>query len=65
MINLMKEYKEITAEMLLFKLYDVMCRLEEQENMKANSNDFINSLSTNAKKEWARRMSYGSDELEM
>ena len=64
-IKLMKEYKEITAEMLLFKLYEVMSKLEEQEDMRANSNDFINSLSTNAKKEWARRMSYGSDELEM
>lgn len=64
-IKLMKEYKEITAEMMLFKLYEVMSKLEEQENMRANSNDYINSLSTNAKKEWARRMSYGSDELEM
>lgn len=64
-IKLMKEYKEITAEMLLFKLYEVMSKLEEQENMRANSNEFLNSLSTNAKKEWARRMSYGSDELEM
>ena len=65
LIKLMKEYKEITAEMLLFKLYEVMSRLEEQESIKANSTDFINSLSTNAKKEWARRMSYGGDELEM
>ena len=64
-IKLMKEYKEITAEMLLFNLYEVMSKLEEQEDMRANSNDFINSLSTNARKEWARRMSYGSDELEM
>jgi len=64
-IKLMKEYKEITAEMMLFKLYEVMSKLEEQENMRANSNDYINLLSTNAKKEWARRMSYGSDELEM
>jgi len=64
-IKLMKEYKEITAEMMLFKLYEVISKLEEQENMRANSNDYINLLSTNAKKEWARRMSYGSDELEM
>lgn len=63
-LKLMKEYKEITAETLLFKLYEVMSKLEEQENMRANSNDFINSLSINAKKEWARRMSYGSDEIE-
>ena len=42
-----------------------MSKLEEQEDVRANSNDFINSLSTNARKEWARRMSYGSDELEM
>lgn len=63
-IKLMKEYKQITAEMLLFKLYEVMSRLEEQENARASSEDFINSLSTNARKEWARRMSYGSDELE-
>ena len=65
LIKLIKEYKEITAEMLLFKLYEVMSKLEEQENMRANSNDFINSLSTNAKKEWARKMSYSSDELEL
>lgn len=64
-IKLMKEYKEITAEMLLFNLYEVMSKLEEQEDVRANSNDFINSLSTNARKEWVRRMSYGSDELEM
>ena len=64
-IKLMKEYKEITAEVLLFKLYEVMSKLEEQESMRANSDEFINSLSTNAKKEWARKMSYGSDELEM
>ncbi len=60
-IKLMKEYKEITAEMLLFSLYEVMSKLEEQENMRANSNDFINSLSINARKEWARKMSYGGD----
>lgn len=65
LIKLIKEYKEITTEMLLFKLYEVMSKLEEQENIRANSNDFINSLSANAKKEWARKMSYGSDELEM
>lgn len=64
-IKLMKEYKEITAEVLLFKLYEVMSKLEEQESMRANSDEFINSLSTNAKKEWARKMSYDSDELEM
>ena len=63
-IKLMKEYKQVTAEMLLFKLYEVMSRLEEQENARASSEDFINSLSTNARKEWARKMSYGSDELE-
>ena len=34
---------------------------EEQEDARANSNDYINSLSSNAKKEWARKMSYGSD----
>lgn len=63
-IKLMKEYKQVTAEMLLFKLYEVMSRLEEQENARASSEDFIKSLSTNARKEWARKMSYGSDELE-
>ena len=26
--------------------------------------EYINSLSTNAKKEWARKMSYGSEDLE-
>ncbi len=61
MIKLMREYKEVTAEMLLFSLYEVMSKLEEQENMRANSEDYLNSLSTNAKKEWARRMSYGGD----
>ncbi|MGN1299620.1 MAG: hypothetical protein ACI4UE_06545 [Candidatus Scatovivens sp.] len=65
LIKLMREYKEITAEMLLFNLYEVMSRLEEQENIRANSTDYINSLSTNAKKEWARRMSYGGQEIEM
>lgn len=64
LIKMMKEYKEITAEMLLFNLYAIMSRLEEQENSRANSQDYINSLSTNAKKEWARRMSYGSEDLE-
>lgn len=61
LIKMMKEYKEITAEMLLFNLYEIISRLEEQEDVRANSQDYINSLSTNAKKEWARRMSYGSD----
>ena len=64
LIKMMKEYKEITAEMLLFNLYAIMSRLEEQENSRANSQDYINSLSTNAKKEWARRMSYGSEDLD-
>lgn len=50
LIKMMKEYKEITAEMLLFNLYAIMSRLEEQENSRANSQDYINSLSTNAKK---------------
>lgn len=65
LIKMMKEYKEITAEMLLFNLYQIMSRLEEQENTMASSEDYINSLSTNAKKEWARKMSYGSDEIEL
>jgi len=60
-IRLMKEYKEITAETLLFSLYQIMSKLEEQEEARANSKDYINSLSSNAKKEWARKMSYGSD----
>lgn len=64
LIKMMKEYKEISAEMLLFNLYAIMSRLEEQENSRANSQDYINSLSTNAKKEWARKMSYGSEDLE-
>lgn len=64
LIKMMKEYKEISAEMLLFDLYAIMSRLEEQENSRANSQDYINSLSTNAKKEWARKMSYGSEDLE-
>jgi len=61
LLNMMKEYKEITAEMLLFNLYEVISKLEEQETAMANSQDYINSLSTNAKKEWARKMSYGGD----
>ena len=61
LVKMMKEYKEITAEMLLFSLYDVISRLEEQESIRANSPEYIKSLSTNAKKEWARKMSYGSD----
>lgn len=65
LINLMKEYKEVSAEMILFSLYGVMSRLEEQENARANSQEYINSLSTNAKKEWARRMGYSSEEMEM
>lgn len=65
LVKMMKEYKEITAEMLLFNLYQIMSRLEEQENVMANSEDYINSLSTNAKKEWARKISYGSDEIEL
>lgn len=64
LIKMMKEYKEISAEMLLFNLYAIMSMLEEQENSRANSQDYINSLSTNAKKEWARKMSYGSEDLE-
>lgn len=65
LIKMMKEYKEITAEMLLLNLYGIISKLEEQENARANSQEYINSLSTNAKKEWARRMSYGSrDDLE-
>jgi len=65
LIKLMKEYKEITAETILFKLYEIMSKLEEQESSRASSEEFINSLSTNAKKEWARKMSYGSEEFEM
>lgn len=64
LIKMMKEYKEITAEMLLFDLYAVISRLEEQENARANSQEYINSLSINARKEWARRMSYGGSDLE-
>ena len=61
LLKMMKEYKEITAETLLFNLYDVVSRLEEQENIRANSQEYIKSLSTNAKNEWIRKMSYGSD----
>lgn len=64
LIKMMKEYKEITAEMLLFDLYAVISRLEEQENARVNSQEYINSLSINARKEWARRMSYGGSDLE-
>ena len=48
LIKLMKEYKEITAETILFKLYEIMSKLEEQESSRASSEEFINSLPTNA-----------------
>ena len=38
-----------------------MSRLESQEQARANSEEYINSLSDNARKEWARRMSYGGE----
>ena len=64
LIKMMKEYKEITAEMLLFNLYEVISKLEEQEGSRLDSQDYLNSLSTNAKKEWLRKMSYGGDEIQ-
>jgi len=65
LLHLMKEYREVSAEMILFSLYGVMSRLEEQANARADSKEYMNSLSANAKKEWARRLSYSSEEMEM
>lgn len=61
LIQLMKEYREIKAETIIFNLFDILSRLENQEEARANSEDYINSLSDNARKEWARRMSYGGE----
>ncbi len=64
LIKLMKEYKEITAEMLLFNLYKIMSQLEDRENSINNIDDYINSLSDNAKKEYVRKITYGTEEME-
>lgn len=61
LIQLMKEYTEIKAETIIFNLFEIMSRLESQEQARANSEEYINSLSDNARKEWARRMSYGGE----
>ena len=61
LIQLMKEYKEIKVETIIFNLFDILSRLENQEEARASSEDYINSLSDNARKEWARRMSYGGE----
>ena len=61
LIQLMKEYREIKAETIIFNLFEIMSRLENQEEARVNSGNYINSLSNNARKEWARRMSYGGE----
>lgn len=61
LIQLMREYTEIKAETIIFNLFEIMSRLESQEQARANSEEYINSLSDNARKEWARRMSYGGE----
>ena len=61
LIQLMKEYTEVKAETIIFNLFEIMSRLENQEEARANSESYINSLSDNARKEWARRMSYGGE----
>lgn len=61
LIQLMKEYREIKVETIIFNLFDILSRLENQEEARASSEDYINSLSDNARKEWARRMSYGGE----
>ena len=61
LIQLMKEYREITVETIIFNLFDILSRLENQEEARASSEEYINSLSDNARKEWARRMSYGGE----
>ena len=57
----MREYTEIKVETIIFNLFEIMSRLESQEQARANSEEYINSLSDNARKEWARRMSYGGE----
>jgi len=61
LIQLMKEYREIKVETIIFNLFDILSRLENQEEARVSSEDYINSLSDNARKEWARRMSYGGE----
>lgn len=61
LIQLMREYTEIKVETIIFNLFEIMSRLESQEQARANSEEYINSLSDNARKEWARRMSYGGE----
>lgn len=61
LIQLMKEYREIKVETIIFNLFDILSRLENQEEARASSEEYINSLSDNARKEWARRMSYGGE----
>ena len=65
LLNTMKEYKEISAETILYSLFQIMSRLEDQQNAKTNSQEYINSLSENAKKEYARLVNYSSEEMEM
>lgn len=65
LLKLMKEYKEISAETILYNLYSIMSRLEDQQAARESSKEYINSLSENAKKEYARIVNYSSEELEM
>lgn len=65
LLNLMKEYKEISAETIIYNLFQIMSRLEDQQDARTNSQEYINSLSENAKKEYARLVNYSSEEMEM
>lgn len=65
LLNLMKEYKEVSAETILYNLFQIMSRLEDQQETRMNSQEYINSLSENAKKEYARLVNYSSEEMEM
>ena len=43
LIQLMKEYREIKAETIIFNLFEIMSRLENQEEARVNSENYINS----------------------
>lgn len=64
LLNLMKEYKEISTETIVFNLFKTISKLENQQEARTNSQEYINSLSDNAKKEYARLVNYSSEEME-
>ena len=65
LLNLMKGYKEISVESIIYNLFDILSRFEEQQYARVQSQEYINSLSNNAKKEYARLVNYSSEDLEM